>query len=463
MKVPSGARLAQVIQLWQSGELVRMAASMDQEQLAARLGCTAGALRNVMRRARAHGHQIPTYPELAKLAEAASEWDDEPTQPAIQVPAYDAEMPLPAIGLHTSTVQHVAQFGESRQSAPDPAGTRQERWPHVEAFDAVGDNDMLPAHGPGVRRSTLLRDGQPVLQWIKNPGGSNPDEVIAAAKRGLADGPRAQPVDPPEYPAEDLLSCIVVGDAHFGMLAWARECGAPFNIEIAERDLLTAVDRLVALAPVTSHAVLCNIGDFVHADSEAGTTTKGTRVDVDSRWPKVVETAIRAKRNCISGLLTKAAHVHDINVRGNHDSTSSVVLALALAQFYEHEPRVDVDTSPGLFNFYRFGQNLLGFAHGHTTKPVGLAGVMAVRRRKDWGECTHCRWYNGHYHSQRVHEVNGVVVEHVPTLAALDAWAAGQGYDAMREIRLDVFHREHGLIRRHIVGIGEIRSLQEGL
>ena len=86
-----------------------------------------------------------------------------------------------------------------------------------------------------------------------------------------------------------------------------------------------------------------------------------------------------------------------------------------------------------------------------------MLGVMANDRAKDWGETTHRRFYCGHIHHEVVKEVPGVTVEYLRTLAGSDAWHRGQGYRAGRDMKMDVFHREDGLINRHIVGIEAVR------
>ncbi len=336
------------------------------------------------------------------------------------------------------------------------------RWPHLEAFDAVGGNDMLPAHGPGVRRSTLLdaETGKPRLQWIINKGGQDSNQIIDACLRAFGEMPRNDRAAPPQDSNDDLLACYPIGDAHVGMLAWAPETGDNFDLRIAERNLLAAVKHLVDIAPPAKRALVINIGDFVHSDGPKPATAKGTPVDVDGRWPKVIETAIRALRCMVDAALAKHEHVTVVNARGNHDETSALIIAIALAQFYENNPRVHIDRSPEFFHWYRFEQNLIGITHSHTTRtPHQLLGVMVVDRAKDWGETKHRRYYCGHLHHQIVKEEATLICEWIPTLAGLDAWHRGQGYRAVRELRCDVFHARRGMIHRLVVGIDHVHEL----
>lgn len=277
-------------------------------------------------------------------------------------------------------------------------------------------------------------------------------QVVTEPLRGLASAiPQATAVHD-----TDLLCVYPMGDPHLGMLAWPAETGNAFDLRIAEDNLFSAVDHLVGLAPNAAHAIVMNLGDFFHSDNKKGETTRGTPVDVDGRWPKVLAAGIRVMRRLIDRALEKHAQVTVINEIGNHDDHTSIMLSIALAQFYEREPRVTIDTSPEPFHWFRFGKVLIGVHHGDKTRPADLMGVMACDRAQDWGETEHRYWYIGHVHHDTLKELPGVTVESFRTLAGRDAWHHGQGYRSGRDMKLDVIHREHGKINRHIVGIGQL-------
>ena len=331
--------------------------------------------------------------------------------------------------------------------------------PGIPVFDDLAINENVPDSHLVKGVSTLVDgDGNIKARWIKTVAdNTNVDAILDAVRELAVDLPRAEPVAAPELNDDDLLAVYPIGDAHFGMLAWGQECGEAFDLEIAERNLGRAVDHLTALAPPAHNALVINIGDFVHADGLGNTTTKGTRVDVDGRWPKIIRVSIRALRRTVDRCLERHQHVTLWNLRGNHDDLSAMVLAIALGQFYEHEPRVTVCQSPEMFKWYRFGANLIGATHGDKLKPQDMLGVMATDRAKDWGETKHRRFYCGHIHHEVVKELPGVTVEYLRTLAGSDAWHRGQGYRSGRDMRVDVLHRDWGLINRHIVGIEQIR------
>lgn len=508
MRASPGQRMAQIVALWQSGDLARASVgARSAAEVAKRLGMTPDALKGAIEGARNAGHAIPPLELLARSAEPARDdgsgsygapypaygvandsstgryrgqstidesldfADEELTRPVIPTSEPGPDIKTPNVGMYTATVQwpqlEQQPIAEPQQQriALDSGTTVSESstraWPHVEAFDAVG-NDMLPAHGPGVRRSTLLRDGEPVLQWIKNPGGADPNAIVEAAKRALVTLPFVEPAPAPTYTDDELLAVYPIGDAHVGMLAWEPEAGANFDLKIAERDLTTCIDRLSMKAPAAKRALIANVGDFIHSDGPKGQTTRGTPVDVDGRWPKVIETAMRIQRRMIELALRKHEHVTVINARGNHDETAAVIMALSLAQFYENEPRVHIDTSPEFFHWYRFEKNFIGVHHSEKVKtPSDLLGVMAVDQPQHWGETTHRSFILGHLHHLIAKMEKTVRFDWVPTLAGADAWHRAMGYRACQELRVDVHHARFGLIDRHVVGLDEVRALQE--
>lgn len=304
-------------------------------------------------------------------------------------------------------------------------------------------------------KSTLVRDdGSIAAQWIKTARDSASSEALLDAIRALGnDMPRAPIISAPAYSDDDLLAAYLIGDSHLGMYAWHEETGSNFDLDIAERNMLDATDKLVSLAPAAKHAVIINAGDYTHSDGRSNTTTKGTPVDVDGRWQRVLRTAIHVLRRIVERALEKHEHVTVINEVGNHDTNASVAVSLALSMLFDKNPRVTVDCSPEHFHWYRFGDCLLGTHHGHLVKTQDLLGVMAVDRARDWGETRHRYMYCGHVHHERVKELPGLIVEYLRSPAPSDAWHRGQGYRSGHDLKVDVIHRLRGKVNRHIVGI----------
>src|SRR5690606_7531590 len=119
---------------------------------------------------------------------------------------------------------------------------------------------------------------------------------------------------------DETCTVYPLGDPHIGMLAWAKETGQDFDLQIAERDLTRAIDLLVDRAPSSKMAVLGNVGDFFHAEGDdQKTPTGGNKLDCDTRWAKITDVGFNIMRRLIDRLLTKHGVVHVVNVPGNRD------------------------------------------------------------------------------------------------------------------------------------------------
>lgn len=302
----------------------------------------------------------------------------------------------------------------------------------------------------------------PSGQWVKtNKDEEHKVEALLEAMEHVADAWRglADPAAAPGAAEADLLAVYTMGDPHLGMYAWAAETGQSFDLQIAERELVGAVDHLVDLAPAAEEALIINLGDFFHADNQSNQTSRAHHaLDVDTRWGKVLSVGIRAMRRCIDCALVKHKRVRVVCEIGNHDDHSAIMLAICLQQYYEREPRVAIDTSPAKFHWLRFGDCLIGITHGDTVKMDQLPGIMACDRPEDWGATKYRYWYTGHVHHDAVREYPGCLVESFRTLAPADAWSRSMGYRSGQDMKADVLHRKWGRINRHIVGIKQLRA-----
>lgn len=312
--------------------------------------------------------------------------------------------------------------------------------------------------------STLYRRGEaePVLQWVKTKSDDEAREaLIRETIKHLAEDCRGLSpiIKSPKTCYADLLAVYPLGDPHIGLYVWSKEAGNDFDLAIAKRITLAAVDRLVEAAPPAETAILLPLGDVFHMDDQTNQTPAHRhQLDADGRFPKVLQVGISVFRHAALRLLEKHKKVIIRFVGGNHDPHAIWALAYSIQAYFDNEPRIEVDISPSAHWFYRFGSVLIGATHGDKTKHAQLLGVMAVDRAKDWGETKHRYFYTGHVHNQVVTELPGLICESFRTLAAQDAYAAGHGYRAGRDMRCLVLHKDHGEIERHRCDIGMIEA-----
>jgi hypothetical protein len=350
-----------------------------------------------------------------------------------------------ALGIHHSVVIRALESLEKRAA-------KQGYSPTHDLTHVVPDGYLLKG------ASTYYnKDGEKAGQWIKTDiDRDRQAAILREFAESLAEGVKAlAPITPaPSHVISDLLCVYPQGDPHVGLHSWWAEAGEDFDLKIAERLMCAAVDRLVATAPAAETALLLNLGDMFHADNQKNESQSGHKLDVDGRWAKVQQVGLRAMLHCVRRLLEKHKRVILRINRGNHDGHSAYALALMISCYFHDEPRVEVDLSPAVAWYFQFGKVLIGSTHGDTIKGPDMLPIMAADEPEKWGETKHRYWYVGHVHHQDIKEYRGGVVEYFRTLAARDAWHAGQGYRAGRDMRLIVLHREHGEIERHRADIG---------
>lgn len=345
----------------------------------------------------------------------------------------------------------------------DRDGQRVNQWVKTErSSDDPPKHDPVP-EGAAITRTATLLDGQGAVraQWIT--ADKERERTWATLRDAIhevcEDAPRAAAVAPPQVSDCDLLTVIPIGDPHIGMLAWRNETGNDFDLQIAERDLLGAIDLLIGGAPQSASCEIANLGDFFHHESDQQKTPRnGNKLDCDGRYPKVIRTGFRLMRRAIDRALEHFGKVSVVNLCGNHDPTVSLFLAEHLAAVYEHEPRVTVRDNANPFQYSRWGQTLFGFYHGDECKIEGLPGVMAADQASAWGETKEHVWHTGHVHHLSCKEFPGCLVYTWRTMALRDRWHHGMGYRSGQSLTAMHYHREWGLIGSNTVGLRQVRA-----
>ena len=304
------------------------------------------------------------------------------------------------------------------------------------------------------------KDGNKSAQWVKSSASAERrDEMFRSFIEELCQDikGKAPTVKPPAATVANLLACYPIGDHHFGMHATKEDVGADYNCEIASHALESAINHLSELAPPAETALLINLGDALHTDDSSNQTKgHGHLLDVDGRFPRIMQSAAMSLIRGVLRLLEKHQKVIVWNMRGNHDPDASMSLAMAMSFYFHNEPRVEVDMGSSLYKYLRYGSNLIGSHHGHGAKGGDLPLIMATDRKEDWGQTDHRVWHCGHIHHKTQKEFPGCVVETHRTLAGSDAWHAGKGYRSKKDMNSIIYHREFGEIQRTRFDMGMV-------
>jgi len=319
------------------------------------------------------------------------------------------------------------------------------------------DHDMTHPAAPGFSvsgTSTMYGpDGDIKAQWVKTR--QDQTEIVQQLLETL-ENYEFKPVDPIQCQRaanEDLCTLYTITDFHLGMYAWAAETGDDWDLEIATREFVGAIQEMVEGSPDSEFGILNIQGDFLHWDGlDAVTPTSRHIVDADTRFAKLVEMSLDVIMASISLLLVKHEKVKVLICEGNHDLVGSLWIRKAIKKIYIKNPRIEIDDTEFPFYAHLHGNIMLGFHHGHKVKNKSLPALFSSepRFRKMWGLADYCYIHTGHYHQteQDMAEAGGAIVERHPTLSSRDAYASRGGYVSWRAAHAITYHKDYGEYRR---------------
>ena len=319
----------------------------------------------------------------------------------------------------------------------------------------VFENGVIPGYNMG--KVTIHRDADGVVKntWERqHPDDVLREEAIRDAFNAMASKlPRINAIQFKAKVDDKLATLYTLTDSHVGMLAWAKEGGSDWDLEIAEKTLVNCFSAMVKASPDAKTGFVNQLGDFLHYDSAVAPVTPqhGHILDSDGRFSKMVSTAVRILRRVIDMALTKHEKVVVLLAEGNHDMASSVWLRVMFRALYENEPRVEIIDSELPYYVYQHGKTMLGFHHGHLKKNDQLPILFASQFPKVWGNTTKRYAHCGHKHHVEEKEHSGLTVIQHTTLAARDAYAARGGWISERAVTSITYHDQYGQVARNTV------------
>lgn len=326
-------------------------------------------------------------------------------------------------------------------------------------------NDFYIPEGYDVKGTSTYIDaeGNVLRQWVKT-NKENENKLFLLRKALFEIVEEAEEVsekidyEDQESNISDQLAVYTIGDAHIGMYSWDKETGEDFDLNIAKNNLKKITKKLIKSTPKTETALIVDVGDFFHADNQLNETSASkAKLDVDTRWAKVIKSGLKTMVYLVQEVLKKHEKVIVKNAVGNHNEHTAMFIALYLDSYFRNEPRVTIDDSPNTFWYYKFGKNLIGVTHGHRVKPNQLGEIMSYDCADIWSDTKHRYWYTGHIHHDTVKEFRVCKVESFRTLAPKDAWHNSSGYRSGRDMKSIILDKKLGEVQRITCSIDSIK------
>jgi hypothetical protein len=251
---------------------------------------------------------------------------------------------------------------------------------------------------------------------------------------------------------------IPIVDPHWGKLAWAPETGGEnYDYKIATERFNQSFDYHLSNAlqfTRPEQIVIVLNGDIFNSDNAYPFphTTRGTPQEDDLRWQK----GFRMVRQVISAKVDEAsqhAPVVIVPIQGNHDFQKMFYLTEVLAVKYHNNPNVTVDASPRTRKYLKWGDVLLGFAHGNH-KDEGekrLPHIMQQEQREAWGSTKFAEWHLADIHHNKavsfisMEDRQGLVMRYLWSFKELDSYESQKGYYSQKGSTSFIFSKTTGL------------------
>jgi len=266
------------------------------------------------------------------------------------------------------------------------------------------------------------------------------------------------------------MAVLSLCDAHFGMLAWAKETGIDYDTAIASKLYIEAGKKLIAMTKEfpLEKIVLVVGNDLFHSNDPTGRTPKSKNVlDMDGRLAKIFDACTMSIVK-LTDYLSRYAPVEIVWVPGNHDPETSWFASKFLEAWFNNNKYVTVNSEPTPRKYMHYGINLLGWTHGDEEKHRDLPAIMLSSNREALQTAKYFEWQLGHFHKKKEMWLTtgdefsgGVRVRVIPSLTAKDAWHTKKGYMSLRSAELYLYSKTRGYTGHYAVNLFDDNTFAE--
>jgi predicted phosphodiesterase len=254
-----------------------------------------------------------------------------------------------------------------------------------------------------------------------------------------------------EFKHKDLVGNylyeVSTADVHLGKLGWEPESGENYDIKIASnrfRDIVSYHCTFIKNNGSIEKILFVVGNDFFHYDNNKQTTDRGTFQHTDIRWPKMFKYGFDLNEWALEQL-SQFAPVEVLLVPGNHDLKTSYYLAFALNKRFRNNDNITIDIEPKRRKYIKYGNTLIGFAHGSELNKKEKLTVMQ-QESPDWSDTQYHEFHFGHLHRESMFEHGNIIFRDLSTITGTDSWHYGKGYiGAIKKSQGFLYHKKAGL------------------
>lgn len=257
------------------------------------------------------------------------------------------------------------------------------------------------------------------------------------------------------------IGVVNLYDAHLDKIPVKSTCGVESTIHGNIRIFQKTIDKIVdTVEAYELDRVILPIGnDLFHTNGFNSQTKKGTQIEYYGSPEENYYLICDAITEVIKKFSNKCKEVHVIMVKGNHDEDKIAALGFWLDRYFNNEMfnNVSVDWSRQQRKYIKFGDNLIGFAHGdkEKSKIAQLPLIMATEAKEMWGNTTYRKMYLGDLHHGfeyqflKAKDQPGVEVEYLRSVGTTDSWHQDFGWIGIpKTAYLQIFDSKDGEVIR---------------
>lgn len=255
------------------------------------------------------------------------------------------------------------------------------------------------------------------------------------------------------------LAIVNLYDAHLDKLPIKSTCGVDSTLEQNIKTFLKTIDQIcISMVNEDIKEVIFPVGnDLFHTNGFNSQTKKGTQIEYYGSPEESYYAICDAITEAIHRIaVVPTGKVKVLMIKGNHDEDKITTLGYWLEKLFK-DTNVEVDYLRKQRKYIKFGENLIGFAHGdkEKSKIAQLPLLMAQENKVDWGTTTHRKMYLGDLHHGfeyqflKAKDMPGVEIEYLRSVGTTDTWHEDFGWIGIpKTAYLQIFDAEDGEIIR---------------
>ena len=159
-------------------------------------------------------------------------------------------------------------------------------------------------------------------------------------------------------------------------------------------------------------------------------------------------------------LIKKKLPGRKINIQvipGNHDFQKVFYLGELLSVKFHGDSMVDVNNSPRTRKYVKWGDCLIGLAHGNR-KDEGEKRILTLMQLEEpelWANTRFREWHLGDIHhfkkmeNRTEEDMQGIIVRYLRTLMPQDEWESRKGYNSQKGAHCFIWNKKRGMIAQY--------------